>query len=55
MMIVYKAKLEGTDDQYRKLDEALRTDLSVRNACLRYWMDGQLGFCLSSKSYLAQI
>jgi putative transposase len=39
-MIVYEAKLEGTDSQYRKLDEALRTGLFVRNACLRYWMDG---------------
>ena len=39
-MIVYEAKLEGIDSQYRKLDEALRTGLFVRNACLRYWMDG---------------
>ena len=39
-MIVYEAKLEGIDSQYRKLDEALRTGLFVRNACLRYWIDG---------------
>lgn len=39
-MIVYEAKLEGIDSQYRKLDEALPTGLFVRNACLRYWIDG---------------
>jgi putative transposase len=39
-MIVYEAKLEGIDSQYRKLDEALRAGLFVRNACLRYWIDG---------------
>ncbi|KAB8316271.1 IS200/IS605 family element transposase accessory protein TnpB [Tolypothrix campylonemoides VB511288] len=39
-MIIYQAKLEGIDSQYRKLDEALRTGLFVRNACLRYWIDG---------------
>jgi putative transposase len=38
-MLVFEAKLEGTDDQYRALDEALRTGRFVRNMCLRYWMD----------------
>jgi len=38
-MIVFEAKLKGTDGQYRILDEVLRTACFVRNACLRYWMD----------------
>ena len=38
-MIVFEAKLKGTDVQYEALDEALRTARFVRNSCLRYWMD----------------
>ena len=38
-MLVYEAKLKGTIDQYGKLDEAIRTGLFVRNACIRLWMD----------------
>lgn len=41
-MIVFEAKLQGTDDQYRVIDEMLRTGRFVRNACLRYWMDNAL-------------
>ncbi len=40
-MLVFEAKLEGTDAQYRSLDEAIRTARFVRNACLRYWMDNK--------------
>lgn len=40
-MLVYEAKLQGTKDQYKRLDRALRTRLFVRNKALRYWMDGQ--------------
>ncbi|MGM9496716.1 RNA-guided endonuclease InsQ/TnpB family protein [Desertifilum tharense IPPAS B-1220] len=40
-MLVFEAKLEGTDEQYRSLDEAIRTARFVRNACLRYWMDNR--------------
>ena len=39
LMIVFEAKLKGTDGQYRILDEVLRTARFVRNACLRYWLD----------------
>jgi len=39
LMIVFEAKLKGTDGQYRILDEVLRTARFVRNSCLRYWMD----------------
>ena len=38
-MIVFEAKLQGTDNQYQALDEALRTARFVRNSCLRYWID----------------
>jgi putative transposase len=38
-MIVFEAKLKGTDEQYAILDEVLRTARFVRNSCLRYWMD----------------
>jgi putative transposase len=40
-MLVFEAKLEGRNEQYRKLDEAIRTARFVRNACLRYWMDNK--------------
>jgi putative transposase len=39
-MLVYEAKLKGTQDQYKRLDEAIRTGLFVRNSCLRHWLDG---------------
>jgi len=40
-MLVFEAKLQGTLEQYRALDEALRTARFVRNSCLRYWMDNK--------------
>ena len=40
-MLVYEAKLEGTQEQYGRLDEAIRTAQFVRNKCLRYWMDNK--------------
>jgi len=38
-MLVFEAKLEGSNQQYEKLDEAIRTARFIRNSCLRYWMD----------------
>ncbi|MEA5534170.1 transposase [Crocosphaera sp. XPORK-15E] len=40
-MLVYESKLKGTKEQYGRLDEAIRTALFVRNACIRSWMDGE--------------
>jgi putative transposase len=40
-MLVFEAKLEGTKEQYGKLDEAIRTARFVRNSCLRHWMDNK--------------
>ncbi|MEH1790399.1 hypothetical protein [Nostoc sp.] len=39
MMLVFEAKLEGANEQYGKLDEAIRTARFVRNSCVRYWLD----------------
>ena len=36
-MLVIEAKLKGTNTQYSKLDEAIRTGQFIRNSCLRYW------------------
>ncbi len=41
-MLVYEMKLEGTKEQYEKLDEAIRTGRFVRNSILRAWMDGEV-------------
>ncbi|MEQ9000813.1 MAG: transposase [Coleofasciculus sp. B1-GNL1-01] len=38
-MLVFEAKLRGTDEQYAILDEMICTARFVRNSCLRYWMD----------------
>lgn len=40
-MLVFEAKLEGTNEQYKKLNEAIRAARFVRNSCLRYWMDNK--------------
>jgi putative transposase len=40
-MLVFEAKLEGTDGQYERLDEAIRTARFVRNSCLKYWMNNR--------------
>ncbi|MGK7894867.1 MAG: RNA-guided endonuclease TnpB family protein, partial [Xenococcus sp. (in: cyanobacteria)] len=41
-MIVYEAKLEGTKEQFRKLDEAIRTGRFVRNSIIRAWLDKKI-------------
>lgn len=40
-MIVLETKLKGTEEQYGRLDEAIRTAQFVRNSCIRYWMNNQ--------------
>ena len=40
-MIVFEAKLQGTSNQYRVIDEMIRAGRFVRNSCLRYWMDNR--------------
>ena len=41
-MIVYEAKLEGTQHQYTQLDQAIRTGRFVRNSIIRAWIDKQV-------------
>ncbi len=41
-MIVYESKLEGTSDQYERLDQAIRTGRFVRNSIIRAWIDNQV-------------
>jgi putative transposase len=40
-MIVLEFKLKGKPDQYRIVDEMIRTARFVRNKALRYWSDNQ--------------
>jgi putative transposase len=40
-MLVIEAKLKGTNSQYSKLDEAIRTGQFIRNSCLRYWEENK--------------
>lgn len=38
-MLVFEAKLVGNEQQYRQLDQAIRTAQFVRNKCLAYWIN----------------
>jgi putative transposase len=40
-MLGLEAKLEGTKEQYEKLNEGIRTARFVRKICLRYCMDNK--------------
>jgi putative transposase len=40
-MLVYEFKLKGKPEQYRRIDEAIRTGKFIRNSCLRFWMDSK--------------
>ncbi len=40
-MIVYSFKVRGKLNQYRGIDEAIRTCQFVRNSCLRFWIDNK--------------
>jgi putative transposase len=41
-MIIYESKLEGEQNQYEKLDMAIRTGRFVRNSIIRAWVDNQV-------------
>ncbi len=38
-LLVIEAKLKGSKNQYKVLDEMILTGQFIRNSCLRYWMD----------------
>lgn len=38
-MLVVEYKLKATENQYKAIDEAIRTSQFIRNKCIRYWME----------------
>jgi putative transposase len=38
-VIIYEFKVKGKDNQYRAIDDAIRTSQFIQNKCLRQWMD----------------
>ncbi len=40
-MLIYEYKLDGNQQQYAAIDEAIRVAQFIRNKCLRKWMDGR--------------
>lgn len=38
-MLVFEYKLKGKSEQYRKVDEGIRTGQFIRNSCLKYWQE----------------
>ncbi|GER91996.1 hypothetical protein KDW_61580 [Dictyobacter vulcani] len=38
-MLVFEYKIDGNQQQYAAIDEAIRTTQFIRNKCLRLWMD----------------
>jgi len=42
-MLVYEIKLQGTTEQYGRLDQAIRTGRFIRNSIIKAWMDGWRG------------
>jgi putative transposase len=54
-MLVLEYKVKAKSNQYKAIEEAIRTVQFVRNKCLRYWMDAPKeakinGFALSKYS-----
>jgi|SRR5947209_1201089 len=39
-MLIYEYKLDGNQQQYAAIEEAIRIVQFIRNKCLRKWMDG---------------
>jgi len=40
-MLVLEFRLYGTENQFAKIDESIRTTKFIRNTCLRLWMDSK--------------
>jgi putative transposase len=40
-MLVFESKLDGMQQQYDALDEAIRTARFIRNSCLKYWQENR--------------
>ena len=40
-MLLFESKLDGMQQQYDALDEAIRTARFIRNSCLKYWQENR--------------
>ena len=40
-MLIYEYKLDGSEQQYAAIEEAIRVVQFIRNKCLRKWMDSR--------------
>lgn len=40
-MLVFEYEAKGKAEQYRQIDEAIRTSQFVQNKCLRFWVDSE--------------
>ncbi len=40
-MLVFEFKLKGKTEQFKRIDEAIRTGQFIRNACLKYWQENR--------------
>ena len=40
-MLVFEFKAYGKQNQFKAVDEGIRTAQFIRNSCLRYWMDNK--------------
>jgi putative transposase len=40
-MLAFESKLDGMQQQYNALDEAIRTARFIRNSCLKYWQENR--------------
>ena len=40
-MLVFEFKLKGKTEQFKRLDEAIRTGQFIRNSCLKYWQENR--------------
>ena len=40
-MLVFEFKLKGKTEQFKRIDEAIRTGQFIRNSCLKYWQENR--------------
>jgi putative transposase len=52
-MLIYEYKLDGNQQQYQAIDEAIRIVQFIRNKCLRKWMDSRGVSCNDLQCYCA--
>jgi len=41
-LLVFESKLKGKQEQFRRIDEAIRTGQFIRNACLKHWQENHM-------------